>query len=334
MVETVEQIVRQPEFVEKRSEQLLASVFGDPTAVKQAGETDQQFALRRFGISGVQQPIPGQQVAGFTQDQLAGMDALRGGIGAFQDFVDLGEASAKDAALTTGAAGTTLAGAQQAFDPSTQIDPFMNEYNQFVTEEIRKQGDIARNRLRGQATQMGAFGGSRAAIQEAELDKGIASQIGLAQQRGFDTALKAAMGAQEAQQRRQLAAGQQLGNLARTQGQLGAVFGGLGQLQQGLGLRDAQAQLGIGGLQQQLQQAGLDVARRNQLEAQREPFRRVQFASDILRGVPSGSQTFKEVPSGNPLTEYLGLGIAGLSGLSAFGDAFPNNPLSQFLGGK
>ena len=133
MVETVEQIVRQPEFVEKRSEQLLASVFGDPTAVKQAGETDQQFA-------------------GFTQDQLAGMDALRGGIGAFQDFVDLGEAAAKDAATTTGAAGTTLAGAQQAFDPSTQIDPFMNEYNQFVTEEIRKQGDIARNRLRGQAT--------------------------------------------------------------------------------------------------------------------------------------------------------------------------------------
>ena len=142
------------------------------------------------------------------------------------------------------------------------------------------------------------------------------------------------MGSQEAQQRRQLAAGQQLGNLARTQGQLGAVFGGLGQLQQGLGLKDAQAQLGIGGLQQQIQQAGLDVSRRNQLEAQREPFRRVQFASDILRGVPSGSQTFKEVPSGNPLTEYLGLGIAGLSGLSAFGDAFPNNPLSQFLSGS
>ncbi len=334
MVETVEQIVRQPEFVEKRSEQLLASVFGDPTAVKQSGETDEQFALRRFGISGVQQPVPGQQVAGFTQDQLAGMDTLRGGIGAFQDFLDLGEASAKDAALTTGAAGTTLAGAQQAFDPSTQIDPFMNEYNQFVTEEIRKQGDIARNRLAGQAVQRGAFGGSRAAIQEAELDKGIASQIGLAQQRGFDTALRAAMGSQESQQRRQLAAGQQLGNLARTQGQLGAVFGGLGQLQQGLGLKDAQAQLGIGGLQQQIQQAGLDVSRRNQLEAQREPFRRVQFASDILRGVPSGSQTFKEVPSGNPLTEYLGLGIAGLSGLSAFGDAFPNNPLSQFLSGS
>ena len=34
---------------------------------------------------------------------------------------------------------------------------------------------------------------------------------------------------------------------------------------------------------QQLQQAGLDVARRNQLEAQREPFRRVQVASPQIK---------------------------------------------------
>ena len=48
-----EQIVRQPEFIENRSEQLLASVFGDPNATQQAGESDAAFNLRKFGISGV-----------------------------------------------------------------------------------------------------------------------------------------------------------------------------------------------------------------------------------------------------------------------------------------
>ena len=66
-----ESIVRQPEFVEQRSEQLLASVFGDPNATKQPGESDAAFNLRKFGISGVSQPIPAQQLAGFSQDQLA-----------------------------------------------------------------------------------------------------------------------------------------------------------------------------------------------------------------------------------------------------------------------
>ena len=42
--------VRQPEFIEKRSEQLLKSVFGDPDAVQQSGESDADFNLRKFGL--------------------------------------------------------------------------------------------------------------------------------------------------------------------------------------------------------------------------------------------------------------------------------------------
>tara|TARA_R100001440_G_scaffold46080_1_gene65836 strand:- start:7155 stop:8153 length:999 start_codon:yes stop_codon:yes gene_type:complete len=323
--------VRQPEFIEQRSEQLLKSVFGDPDAVKQAGESDSDFNLRKFGLSGVSQPVPGQQIANFSPDQLQAFQNIRGGIGAFQPELTAATDAAAAATGTGVLAGQTLAGAQQAFDPSTGISPFMNQYNDFVIDEIRKQGDIARNRLRGQATKAGAFGGSRAAIQEAELDKGIASQVGLAQQRAFDSALKAAMGSQEAQQRRQLAAGQQLGNLARTQGGLAGVFGALGQLDQSLNLRDQQALLGVGQAQQQLQQAGLDVGRRNLITAQQEPFRRMQFASDILRGVPSGQTTFRDVPDSNPLLEYAGLGIAGISALGAFGDAFPNNSFVRGL---
>tara|TARA_R100001510_G_scaffold28343_1_gene25044 strand:- start:1337 stop:2335 length:999 start_codon:yes stop_codon:yes gene_type:complete len=325
--------VRQPEFIEKRSEQLLKSVFGDPDAVKQPGESDADFNLRKFGLSGVSQPVPGQQIATFSQDQLDAFGNIRQGIGAFQPTLTAGLDAAAAATGTGALAGQTLAGAQQAFDPTTQVDPFMNQYNKFVIDEIQRQGDISRNRLRGQATRAGAFGGSRAAIQEAELDRGIAGQVGLAQQRAFDSALKAAQASQEAQQRRQLAAGQQLGNLARTQGGLAGIFGGLGQLQQGLNLKDQQALLGVGQAQQQLQQAGLDTARRNLITAQQEPFRRVQFASDVLRGTPSGQTTFRDVPEGNPLLEYAGLGIAGISALGAFGESFPNSPFTSFLRG-
>ena len=327
-----EQIVRQPEFVEQRSEQLLASVFGDPNATKQPGESDAAFNLRKFGISGVAQPIPAQQLAGFTQDQLAGMESIRQGIGAFQPFLDRASADLGTASLTGALSGTTLAGAQERFDPTTMVDPYMNQYNTAVIDEIRRQGDISQAKLAGQATQQGTFGGSRFGVASAELEKGILGQIGLASQRAFDTALKASMAGQESQQRRQLAAGANLAKTALTQGRTAALTGGIGQLTSQLGLQDARQQLGIGQLQQQLGQASLDVARRNELARQQEPFRRVQFASDILRGVPSGQTTYTRVPTENPFLQYAGLGIAGLSGLSAFGDAFPNNSFMQALG--
>jgi hypothetical protein len=59
----------------------------------------------------------------------------------------------------------------------------------------------------------------------------------------------------------------------------------------------------------------------------------MQFASDVLRGVPSGQTTFRDVPEGNPLLEYAGLGIAGIGALGAFGEAFPNSPFTSFLRG-
>ena len=49
MVEQTEQTVRQAPYIEARSEQLLASLFGDPNAVQEQGESDADFKLRRFG---------------------------------------------------------------------------------------------------------------------------------------------------------------------------------------------------------------------------------------------------------------------------------------------
>jgi|TARA_R110000824_G_scaffold160977_1_gene336111 hypothetical protein len=330
--DTIIQQSTQAPYIEKRSEQLLSSVFGDPNAVKNPGETDAAFNIRRYGLSGVSQPIPGQQIAGFTGPQTQAFDLASQGIGGYQDELAKAGLMTDTGGITSALAGATIAGGTDKYDPSTMIDPYMNEYNTYVTDEIRRQGDIAKNKLAGQATKGNVFGGSRYGVQQSELDKGIASQIGMQSQKNFENALRASMGSHEAGEKRDLMAGQQLGNLAKTQGQLGALQGGLGQLESSMLGQDVRSLLGIGGMQQQMGQAGLDIARANQIAAQKEPFNRVGFASDILRGVPSSSTQYTQQPSTNPLLQYAGLGIAGLSGLGAFGDAFPNNPMSQWMG--
>ena len=45
MVEVLEQRTRQPEYIEKRAEQLLASVYGDPNAVIKPGESQEELSV-------------------------------------------------------------------------------------------------------------------------------------------------------------------------------------------------------------------------------------------------------------------------------------------------
>ena len=72
--------------------------------------------------------------------------------------------------------------------------------------------------------------------------------------------------------------------------------------------------MGIGGLNQQLAQSGLDAARATEEARQLEPFTRLGYASDILQGQPSSYSTYTTSPSSNisPFSQFAGLGLAGL----------------------
>ena len=74
--------------------------------------------------------------------------------------------------------------------------------------------------------------------------------------------------------------------------------------------------MGIGGLNQQLAQAGIDAARGTEEARQLEPFTRMGWASDILQGQPSSYSTYttRTSPSDNvsPYSQIAGLGLAGL----------------------
>ena len=83
------------------------------------------------------------------------------------------------------------------------------------------------------------------------------------------------------------------------------------------GLTDINSLLGIGALNQQLAQSGLDAARKTEEARRLEPFTRMGWASDILQGQPSSYSTYTNVYGGgdqsvSPWSQIAGLGLAGL----------------------
>ena len=305
---------RQAPFIEDRAEQLLATTFGIPLAPgeipppKLPGETDEEYLLRIRGLAGVPQTVPAQQVAPLTQAQETAVAKAQEGLGAYQPFLD--------AASTTVGAGLGAIGAGvQTLDPS-QISTFMNPFSQQVTQqalaELDRQAAIQGQRTAAEAVAAGAFGGSRFGVREAEEARNLAQ---VKSQRIFEDLSRNFLQAQQAQQR----TAQQLGQLGVQTLQAGQAQVGLGEAGQRLGGVDINRLLSVGGVQQQQLQNELEAARRTELARQQEPFRRVGFASDVLRGVPSSQVQFTQQPAPSLFQQVAGLGIAGLSTLGALG---------------
>ena len=98
-------------------------------------------------------------------------------------------------------------------------------------------------------------------------------------------------------------------NLGNVASGIGQRTGALGQAQQAAQAQDVQQQLGIGGMQQQLQQQGFNVGYQNQLQAMMEPYRRLSFGQQMLQGLgPMGStqQTVAPYPTTNPYLQAAG----------------------------
>src|SRR5882672_5373002 len=129
-----------------------------------------------------------------------------------------------------------------------------------------------------------------------------------------------------------LAAGQTYSNLwnSAVQQAQGAGYGtaALGSQAQNAALQGAQAQLGTGGLQQQLSQAQLNSPYQQQLAQAAFPYQQAQFLAGItgslapaLGGTTTGQGTTTS-PSPSMFSQLLGLGTAGLGaagGAGAFG---------------
>ena len=304
MAEEIVTTQRQAPYIEERGKQLLGAVYGDPTATKQTGESDEAFQLRKFGRAGVAQNIPGFQVAGLTAQQQQAMQ-MAGGIGGYQPY--LGAAAS---ALGAGIAG--LPGAQQMYDP-TSAQAFMDPWQQDVTRdalaEMDRQAKMAQQGAAAGAVGAGAFGTERYGVQQAEAGRNLqdikSRRILEDQSRNYQQAQQAAQQAFEMQQGRQMQA-------TGMYGQLAGQTAGLGQLGQQLYGTDISQLQQAGALRQTQGQNVLDAQRQTQMLAQQEPFQRLSFASGILTGTPASQMTVQQQPSTSPWMQAAGLGIMGL----------------------
>jgi len=237
-------------------------------------------------ITGAQAGVPLQTRAaqqGITAADVIGQRAARDA----QARLGLGAQQARQIAGTGQrdllAARQGLTGAEAQFDPSG-IAAFMDPYTQQVIDaartDLRRAVDEQKQAAAAQQVAAGAFGGSRGAVQEAQLTRDLVDQFsrqtaGLRSQ-GFQNALQAAQQAFEAGKGRQLQRAGIAGQLAQTQAGLGLQGTAVGQqaAQTGaqLGLQAAQlgqrgalsgGQLGLQGQQALAQMAGqrADIAR-------------------------------------------------------------------------
>lgn len=290
----------------------------------------------RGRISSGEQP-PDYQVAQLSPAEQAAVQAAQQGIGAYTPYLTAGsgmigqgqELLAQQAAPALQAGIASLGGTGEMFSPDLTAQ-FMNPYEQAVIDQsladIRRQGDVAMQGVRAQAVGAGAFGGSRSAIAEQELNRNILEQQGrtAAQLRaaGFGQAQETARAAFEAAQGRRQQAGSLYGQLASGIGSLGGQLGqlgiqqaGIGELTTRLGSQDIQNLLTTGASERGVNQATLDALRLTNLQRYSQPYQQYGFLSDVYSGVPTGQMTTtsSSAPQVSPFQTAIGLGISGLS---------------------
>ena len=207
----------------------------------------------------------------------------------------LEKAGITQAGQTGVGAGTVTSGigSIQTGMANPNIGQFLNPYQQYVTNEIGRQGMIAQNQLNASSIDAGAFGGGRQGVQQAELQNRTLQAMGQAQAQGFQTALQAS----QTQRQQQLAGGQMLGQL--------------GAQQQAMSLADINAQMQAGAVQRGIGQRALDAQRQTELQRAYEPYQRVEFMKGIMTNLPTtqSSITATTSPGSNPLAQAAGAGL-------------------------
>ena len=266
--------------------------------------------------------LPGQQVAGFSPTQTAAMEQAYGGIGAYQPYLQAA-GMGQQAAMGAAGAGIGALGGMQ-FDPSG-VKPWMNQYQQDVTQdalkEMDRQAQIQRNQLGAQATQAGAFGGSRFGVQQAEQGRNLQD---IKSRRIFEDMSRnyqQALGAMQQANTQQLQQGQAFGQLGQVTSGISGAMAGLGGQAQAMGQSDVNQLMGIGGMQQQLAQQGMNVGYQNQLAQAAAPWNTLGFGANILQTLAPGTgptqQTIAPMPQTNPYAQAAGLTTGFMGGLGS-----------------
>ena len=233
---------------------------------------------------------------------------------------------------------TTLAQSAAAPLPTAEevqsaSNPFVRNVLDIQKREAERVSDVQGQRQNAAAAQAGAFGGSRAAILEAERQRNLNQQLGDIEATGQLAAF------QDAQQR----IAQQRGREASGATQLAALGSAIPAQQ----LKELGALSGVGAARQTQAQRGIDLARQEFEAEEAFPSQTLQEFSSVLRGfplAPTRSTSTQQFSAAQPLsTQLLGVGTQALGALGsagafkgAFGQAggaVSRMPVQKYQGG-
>ena len=259
------------------------------------------------------EPYEGQRLAGEAQDTLDAREKARGIAGS--GIAGLPQAQA----ATTAGIGRALQGmGYQAgqFD-SDAAAQYMSPYMQQVVD-VQKERAILDAQRQGagraaQAVQSGAFGGSRAAIQEGMAQEALGRQLAEIQASGQQQAFEQAQ-QQFERDRAARADAERLGlGAAELAGGQARGLADLGRLAREGDIESARLLEQIGKDVTARDQAGLDLAYQDFVRQRDYPREQLQFLSSVLRGVPVQPSTeTTSMQSYNPIQQLLGTGISAL----------------------
>jgi hypothetical protein len=272
-------------------------------------------------------PYGGPRIAGFTPEQEAAFSAVEGA--AVRDPLAMGASQDYFSGIMQGADPFEAQGyadiEAMRYDPTTGFQPFMDPYiEQVLDTQRRRETDIMEREaqsLRDRATQVGAFGGSRPALEERRLRSDFGERIGDLEARTRSEAFGQAqqLGADQFERDRAsaLAARRQGAEEALREAESGVTAAGKAAALDpqifAQAAQQAEALEGLGLTRQQMTQANLDLARQDFINQRDYEKQMINFLGGVLRGVPVSPQS--EVVEYQPPPSFggqlLGAGVAG-----------------------
>lgn len=311
------------------------------------------------------QPYPGNLVAGLSPDQQQGISQTQNAQGIANPFINAAaqEIGNSTTPVLTPQVNQDQMGSTAYFQEAGQTLPFQNltpqqiqqyqnPYTQQVIDatqaEFNNQNKQQQQGIVGNAISQGAFGGDRSAVAQGitagQEQLAQAPVIAGLQNQSYAQALAAAqqqqqagLSAQQASQQLQLGAGQGItgvgGQILGAQeannwlsSQAGYGLANLGNEALSSSLTGANAELGIGGLEQQQAQQSLNVPYEQYIAQQAYPFQTTGWLSNIAEGLggASGGTGSTTYPAPSAVSQIAGAGLAGAGILGQTG-AFGSN---------
>lgn len=267
------------------------------TQTREIPEWQRQYAQENEAIAAslASRPFPlyeGELIAGFTPMQQAGTNMAADMSTAYQPNLGMSE--------------QMTAGAATPWNPAAAMQ-FMSPYAMAALapqmQQLQLQQDQQRKRIGAGATAAGAYGDARHGVSESLNDfYGNLAMNDLVSQ-GMNTAYNTGLQAFLAQEQQQLAAAQQMAQLA--------------EMQQRLGLSGATALFGAGTQEQQLNQQLLNAAYQNFQNQVNWPVEMLNLRIAALANSPYNIVTQQSLAPGNATASNIGAFAALAGGLGS-----------------